>query len=533
MKKLFFVAAAVAMFAGCSKNESDSIRPTVDDSAPVAIELGADAPELAVTKTKAVVGAWDDTDVYVFGVKATKSTSGSVVKETVIKGATAGEGQATQVAADGSMELMNLADTRVPYYYVDGALYDFYGYYYGGATCTPAATEGQFTVTFDGSDDIMFALTDKAGDMQDFVPQAGETLRQSDLYSAWAARRSVQPTLKFYRALTRFNFIIQGKGASSADVRIDAITISSKNTGTLTVMNGDYGFVADAAATAAPLSLKKVEAGVETDVDYTAFTKDNVNEAALNASYAGLDYAVTENSTATPLEASLIVAPGMEKIAVTVYMSKKETPAGGTEFYAPVEPYTYEVEAAKDVYDTNGDLAGITEFEAMYQYDLNVVVRGPEAIVITATLTDWLNGGESTYDPDSMNRPGGELSEALSNVETVTLPKNATIAQYESELPATYVAGHPYAEAKKSFPWAGVKFDAVAAGTKIKVTVTHPTKTINLEGLTWSSIIDKSGNTIVISAPEAATYVGFEVVRELGLEAADYADVTVSVEIVA
>ena len=528
MKKLFFVAAAVAMFAGCSKNESDSIRPVVDDSVPAAIELSANAPTLAVTKTKGVVEAWDDTQVYIFGVKATKDDAGAVVKETVIKGATAGEGQATEVAADGSMVLNNLADPRVPYYYADGALYDFYGYYFGGATCTPAATEGQFTVTFDGSDDIMYALTDKANDLKKSVP-AGE-VKASDLYSAWAARRLVQPTLKFYHALTRFNFIIEGKGAAATDVRIDAITISSKNTGTLTVMNGEAGFVSDAAATATSLSLKKVDAGVESDVDYTAFTKDNVNENALNTAYAGLGYQVT--NAAEELPASLIVAPGMEKIAVTVYMSKKETPANAAEFYAPVEAYTYEVVAAEDVYDANGVLAGITEFEVGYQYDLNVIVRGPEAIVITATLSEWLEGGESTYDPDEENRPSTELSDVLTNVVTVNLAKNATMSQYESKLPATYVAENPYVEAKKSFPWAGVSFDEVAAGTMLKVTVTHPTETIDLSGLTWPSIVDKSGNTIILSAPEAATYVGFEVVGELGLDAAEYANVTVTVEVV-
>ena len=383
MKKVFFfAAAAMAIRAGCQKNEMGN--GSVNEG-PVAIALKSASP--ALTVTRAAVEAWADTDVNVYGLKTNETGTSVVINN-----------QAVKVAADGSIDLKNAADPRVPYYYEEGATYDFYGYYMGAATSTAATATAEsvvYNVEFDGSVDLMYAKADKAKDIEAAKANnpALTDITVDDVYSAWSARatRGVQPKLVFKHALSRFNFHIVGIDAAAEDVRIDKIVLKSVNKGQLTVVGETLGFVADATAEPAALSLKKVIDGVETELTWDPATMTGT----------GLDYAVTVDAADDSLTTCLMVAPNMSSVEMVVYRSKKET-VGEDVFYTALEPYTYTVQASS-VKTTDNTV--LTEFKEGYAYSIKVNVFGPQKITISAELTDWVYGGSVDLGGDDSDRP--------------------------------------------------------------------------------------------------------------------------------
>ena len=502
MKKLFFYAAvAVAMLASCQKNNpADFQKPVVDETDPVAVALTAKAP--ATAQTKAAVEAWNNTKIYAFANRTTKAETGTTFTNLF------GEKELV-VAADGSIVLVN--DNQLPYYYDETDTYDFYAYYKGEegnlatftAKHTDATTGISYDVVFDGSQDIMYAQADKEQDVAKADLATGVTV--ADLYSAWAARRGVQPTLVFKHALTRFNFNIIGADASADDVRIDSVKIQSKNTGVLTVFGTTPGLA--------------VEAPAETD-GWLAL-KDAADQSVTGT---GLQYAVTYADVDDDrLPNCLMVAPGMEVVNVEVHMSKKET----TGVYTELDPYTFSLDITKDVTIAEG--APTTEFAAGYAYDINVKVYGPMVIEISAELTPWLPGGEGEYDPDQENRPNQD-GPAVSEEANLTNTSISGVTD-ESSYNAVYDgnANAPtYQEALDSgtLPWLVAKFDEVAGNTEFKIQVKYDGELVKITPKTGNWPAGTTGGYTFTTTPtNAVTTIGFEVKDELGVdpEAAGFA----------
>lgn len=382
MKKLFFyAAAALAMLASCQKAEIVKTPSTqIDDSKPVAMQFGVNAPSFQVTKTKAAVNAWAHTDVNVFGLENTTSGYVKLIDNY----------ETTVIDSNTPLEVYQDAATSTPYYYTDNKVYDFFGYHAGGADFEGGAaydengnltgSKVEYTVKFDGSNDVMYATTNKAEDiMKD--PTAQVTTK--DVYSAWAARRNVQPTLVFEHALTRFNFYIKGMNEKSEKVTIKSISAKSVNKGTLTVVsknNEDLGFVPS------------------TTVDTTLVLK-----TATDGDFVETPVVMGETFIAGGDGASLMLAPGMTELPIIVEMINNEHPK--------VSIPNYEFTAkAEDVRLTGlAENAGLKTFAAKTAYNIYINVYGPEEIVITAELTPWVVGGDYTYDPDA-NRPDGTPS---------------------------------------------------------------------------------------------------------------------------
>ena len=133
-----------------------------------------------------------------------------------------------------SGEAMN-ADGSVKYYPTYGN-FDFFGYH-GDDALTGDVTMGTendatWTVPFtiDGSQDLMSTkaeLThfdddpsttdeDESHNGQDYIMSQAPTARQKDYYSAYSARKGVQPTLTFSHLLSRLQFHIKAGSASAA-----------------------------------------------------------------------------------------------------------------------------------------------------------------------------------------------------------------------------------------------------------------------------------------------------------------------------
>lgn len=368
MKKLFFfAAAATAILAGCQ----NKVEPVQNPEAQVAVTMSASAPVVGV-ETKAAIDEWSDTEIVAFATKTLEGETESVFAD-----------KALVVAADGSIVLVN--DEQVPYYYAERAVYDFYAYYSGTAEFVEA--EGSdyvsalsYNVTFDGSQDVMYAMADKTKAVE-ALTENPDGITEADLYSAWAARRGVQPVLTFEHALTRFNFNIIGANEAAESVRVDQVEILSANTGVLTVIGETRGFVADALAEGEEnwLALKGVD-----DADVTE---------------TGLEYNVTVDTADDALPSCLMVAPDMTTVKVQIWMSNEVNGA----YVAINEPYEITVDIAK-VELAEG--APTDRFAAGYAYDLNVKVYGPQEIEISAELTEWKPGGSHDFDPDTDYRPG-------------------------------------------------------------------------------------------------------------------------------
>ena len=370
MKKVFFyVAAAMTMLAGCQKAELNQTQTPVDDTTPVAMQLGAASPSF--TLTKASIDEWNQTPVFVYGLQNGKEGITPVFENysTVVPG----EGNAV-------LEIYQDAEKQAPYFYSEGFTYDFYGYHVGQATIEgeTAVVDGEvsFEVTFDGSNDVMYAYANKA---EDIKKDPTRNVREADAYSAWAARRNVQPTLVFEHALTQFVFKVRGMNEKSKNVTIKSIKVQSVDNGTLTVVGQELGFV-------------------PADVDATTLVLKNADDTE----FAAATVVPNETFTAGGAGASLMVAPGMESLHVAVEMWNNQ-------FDIDLDDYIFDA-AASAVRKTNSaESAGLTAFEAGTAYNIYINVYGPEEIEITAELTKWKEGGDYTYDPDA-TRPDGSAS---------------------------------------------------------------------------------------------------------------------------
>lgn len=409
MKKLFFyAAAALAMLASCQKTEVIKTPSTpVDDSQPVAMQLNVNAPAFQVTKTKAAVDEWNNTPVYIYGLqRGEKGVVAADADKYDFTDILIDAYKATVVDENTPLEIYQNpteqdAAKRAPYFYAEGETYDFFGYHLGNLTAgaiTAADDEISFPVTITGQDDLMVAAADKANDIKN--DNSTDGVNESDIYSAWAARRNVHPTLVFKHALTRFNFIVRGMNDKAEKLQITGISMPKlKTAGTLTVVGDALGFEATGDVVEAGLSLPAPTTNAPADV-------------------------VKGNTTA--YSDCLMIEPGLEEVEVKVTMQH--------ETYDPalvkLEPYSFKVHASQVLKE--GVAAEITEFAAGTAYNIYVNVYGPEEIIIKVELTDWLNGGDYTYDPDQ-ERPGQQAT-AVKAVRTVTPEKVHFDIEYTSDI---------------------------------------------------------------------------------------------------
>ena len=386
MKKLFFyAAAALAMLASCQKTEiNESPSNQIDDSKPVAMQLNVNSPSFEVTKTKAAVDEWNNTTVYIYGLqRGVKGVVATGEDKYDFDDILIDAYEATVVDESTPLEIYQNPDETDPtkkahYFYAEGETYDFFGYHLGGLTAGEVKAENDeisFPVTITGQQDLMVAAADKANDIKD--DQSTDGVTESDVYSAWAARRGVHPTLDFKHALTRFNFIVRGMNDKAENLQITGISMPNlKTTGILTVVGDILGYDATGDVVAAGLSLPAPTDATPADV-------------------------VKGNTTA--YSDCLMIEPGLEEVEVKVTM-KHDTYNSDL---VKIEPYSFTVNASQVLKD--GVAAKITEFEKGTAYNIYVNVYGPEEIVIKAELTAWENGGEYTYDPDQ-ERPGNSAA---------------------------------------------------------------------------------------------------------------------------
>lgn len=250
----------------------------------------------------------------------------------------------------------------------------------------------------DGTQDIMAG---KAVPTEEEMNKCGG---EENIYSAFAARRDVQPNIKFEHLLSRLNFqVLDGKKTETTDpdkaVKVTGITVKSKATGKLVIayqgeattfenvsdqliVDKDADEVKDAAL------LKELE------------VKQRADGAPLTQSLEALEPVTPKwnngMAMATQVGEALLAIPA-DKYEITINLKQKVQVKGDKN--SPAEgdfeekPYTYTADLKNTVNPDKG-------FEPGYSYNVTITVYGLSEIQITTTLIPWKDGGNIEMNPE-------------------------------------------------------------------------------------------------------------------------------------
>lgn len=402
MKKVYLFSAIAVMAAvtACTKEPVNN-QPDPEEG-PVPVQFGLASPAYSVTtKSAGGLDAWNNTTLYVFGYDRTAEDFTEAKALIYNVGAKAANG--TEATLDVKHEVSGGVDgpTMEPFYYEDGVNYDFYGYHIDDAANPdgepiPVVVPEEGTTVdgvdltkgvyvkfhIEGSQDLMTAKADPAEDVQG----ATETVDPSRAYSAYAARRGVQPTLKFQHQLARFKFQIRSGSESGNTVKVDSIKIIDQPAdGYLKVVG--LAEEEDVITTFTPAE------PAEALVDFVLQEDDGAGSMKDLAPVSPIDPWSSEDRATEPNKVgeSIMIVPGGSSCTIRI-----KTSQDGVTTSIPAQEYT--VNAADLM--KGEESANATEFEAGKQYTITIVIYGPEEIEITATLDAWEDGGSIEWDPD-------------------------------------------------------------------------------------------------------------------------------------
>lgn len=415
MKKMFFFAlAAAGMLTACSNDDTLGGNENVSEQQ---IRLGV-ASSKVQTRGTGTVGGMTDTEnvwagqtLWVYMLQK-GSMELAYYKSPAVGAAAAAETEvfnnkkfnAPNAADNTKSGLATTADKTIAYYPVSGN-YDFWGYRVDDAVAggTPVvktvddtgteveanvATKRVVDIEIDGSQDIMAG---KAAPSADEVTKLGNYAE--NFYSAYAARKGVQPNITFNHLLTRFTFEVRAgskataglpAGGNTEAVKVTGVSVDSKTTGTLTVA---YTGAAKEAADlltftgdASPLKLQQRS---------TAAADNNEPLVALEpVSLTWTDDAATMGDVLKVGEA-LLVAPGETEYPLTISLSQDVLQKEGE------AKVTMPLEQKATI-----KMDGTKTFAPGKSYKVTITVYGLEDIRVTATLVPWADGGSIDIDDD-------------------------------------------------------------------------------------------------------------------------------------
>lgn len=425
MKKLFLMGAvaSLGLLASCSSDDDLSTGGNGKDGLQQ-IKIGMGVQANVATRGTGTVGAvgekentWAKQTVNVYMLnKGTLDLAmfgaEPIYKNTVL---TTPADNASGIAA----ELDEHGVAQYKYYPTTKTAFDFWGYRLDDAndttatdqagSATAAAIENNKFVPYLSGDSLLIGF--KIDGTQDImagkaVPTDEEIAKcdgEDNIYSAFAARRDVQPNIKFEHLLSRLNFqVLDGKKIETTDpdkaVKVTGITVKSKATGKLVI------------AYMGAAAFKNVSDQLIVDED-----ADSVKDAALlkelkvmqrdggnlNANLVALQPVTPKwnNGTAmaTQVGEALLAIPA-DKYEITINLKQrvqvkgdKKNPNEETDFQD--KEYTYTADLKNTVNLEKG-------FEPGYSYNVTITVYGLSEIVITTTLTPWKDGGNIEMNPE-------------------------------------------------------------------------------------------------------------------------------------
>lgn len=426
MKKMFFFAlAAAGMLTACSNDDTLGGNGEQNVSEQQ-IRLGVASSKVQTRGTGTVGGMTDAENVWagqtLWVYMLQKGSMDLAYYKAPAVGTTAAaetevfnnkKFNAPNAADNTKSGLATTADGTIAYYPVSGN-YDFWGYRVddavagdpvvklvndaGDEVAADQATKRVVDIKIDGSQDIMAG---KAAPSTDEVAKLGNYA--DNFYSAYAARKGVQPNITFNHLLTRFTFEVRAGSKATAGlpadgntdaVKVTGVSVDSKTTGTLTVAyTGETKAAADLltfTGDASALTLKQRDA---------ALADNNAPLVALEpVSLTWTDDAATIGDVIKVGEA-LLVAPGQTEYPLTIALSQDVLQkVGETKVTMPLEQ------------KATIKMDGVKAFEPGKSYKVTITVYGLEEIKVTATLVPWVDGGSIDID-DDRNPNEGEYTE--------------------------------------------------------------------------------------------------------------------------
>lgn len=427
MKKMFFFAlAAAGMLTACSNDDTLGGNGEQNVSEQQ-IRLGVASSKVQTRGTGTVGGmtdaenVWAGQTLWVYMLQK-GSMDLAYYKAPAVGGVVTPDVEvfnnkkftAPDAANNTKSGLATTADGTIAYYPVSGN-YDFWGYRVddaagatpvvktvddtGAAVEANVATKRVVDIEIDGSQDIMAG---KAAPSADEVTKLGNYA--DNFYSAYAARKGVQPNITFNHLLTRFTFEVRAgskataglpAGGNTDAVKVTGVSVGSKTTGTLTVAyTGETKAAAELltfTGDASPLKLMQRDETVA----------DN-NAALIDLKPVTLTWPATGEATvgdAIKVGEALLVAPGETEYPLTINLSQDVLEKVG------------EVKVTKPLEQkATIKMDGTKTFEPGKSYKVTITVYGLEGIEVTATLVPWADGGSIDID-DDRNPNEGEYTE--------------------------------------------------------------------------------------------------------------------------
>lgn len=425
MKKLFLMGAvaSLGLLASCSSDDDLSTGGNGKDGLQQ-IKIGMGVQANVATRGTGTVGAvgekentWAKQTVNVYMLNKGTLDLAMFGEDPIY------ENTVLTTPADNASGIATEFVNDVPqykYYPTTKTAFDFWGYRLDDAndttatdqegSATAAAIENNKFVPYisgdslligfkiDGTQDIMAG---KAVPTEEEIEKCGG---EDNIYSAFAARREVQPNIKFEHLLSRLNFqVLDGKKTETTDpdkaVKVTGITVKSKATGKLVIA---YKGAAAFENVSDQLIVDK-DADSEKDAALLKELKVKQRESAsspLTDNLVDLKPVTPKwnngMAMATQVGEALLAIPA-DKYEITINLKQKVQVKGDK--VTPQEgdfeekEYTYEADLKNTVNQEKG-------FEPGYSYNVTITVYGLSEIQITTTLIPWKDGGNIEMNPE-------------------------------------------------------------------------------------------------------------------------------------
>ena len=426
MKKLFLMGAvaSLGLLASCSSDDDLSTGGNGKDGLQQ-IKIGMGVQANVATRGTGTVGAvgaenntWAKQTVNVYMLNKGTLDLAKFGEDPIY------ENTVLTTPADNASGIASELVGGVPqykYYPTTNTAFDFWGYRLDdankatgiedqeGTDSKVAVTSGQFVpytsgdslligFKIDGTQDIMAG---KAVPTEEEIAKCGG---ENNIYSAFAARREVQPNIKFEHLLSRLNFqVLDGKKTETTDpdkaVKVTGITVKSKATGKLVIAYkgaaafenvSDQLIVDKDADTEKDAALLKELKVMQRDASSTSLTDNLVDLQPVTPKWNN------GMALATQVGEALLAIPANE-YEITINLKQKVQVKGDKlnpqEGDFEEKPYTYTADLKNTVNPEKG-------FEPGYSYNVTITVYGLSEIVITTTLTPWKDGGNIEMNPE-------------------------------------------------------------------------------------------------------------------------------------
>lgn len=288
--------------------------------------------------------------------------------------------------------------------------YNFFAYYIDGLkedTNTEPDRNSKsisYKITIDGTQDIMCG---SAPDLRADMFGAGEDKRYDKVtltteerdkilnygdggYSTFAAHRGINPIVDMKHQLAQLNFVAYPGDSICRDIVITGIEVVAPTRGTLTVAARDkknIGFKPDTDSEGSFWLKEKSEDGNKCEA---------LAPVPMHWPYDKNDNKAPEiysDREATEIGGSIMLpSQGSYLIKLHFRQMKKDDADKDTEPQPLVATYTIEAPTA--------DESGEKVFKKGYKYNIYIVVYGLQPIKMSASIEDWVPGGDVNVNPD-------------------------------------------------------------------------------------------------------------------------------------